>query len=186
MTHITIIGGGVSGVFLAIQLMRSKTDLPLAITLVEKEKEPWLGVAYSTDKPFHLLNVRASRMSALQGEDDHFLDWLHRHKYDTGPNDFAPRFVFRKYVEDILQTTLNEKPANIEFTWLRNSVIDLKQINDDEGSSLFERWPTVCFEFYRAGAWQLYNEFASYTRSCPGGETMRTLIIHGPGTFLMI
>ena len=134
MTHITIIGGGVSGVFLAIQLMRSNSDLPLTITLVEKEKEPWLGVAYSTDKPFHLLNVRASRMSALQGEDDHFLDWLHQRNYDIGANDFAPRFVFREYVEDVLQTTLHEKPANIEFTWLQNSVIDIKQINAHEAA----------------------------------------------------
>jgi len=134
MTHITIIGGGVSGVFLAIQIMRSKTDLPLTITLVEKENEPWLGVAYSTDKPFHLLNVRASRMSALQGEDDHFLDWLHQHNYDIAANDFAPRLVFRKYVEDVLQTTLHEKPANVELTWLRNSVIDIKQINEHEAA----------------------------------------------------
>ena len=69
MTKITIVGGGVSGVLLAVQLIRARPNFPLSITLIEKEKNPWLGVAYSTDKVFHLLNVRAEKMSALpEGE----------------------------------------------------------------------------------------------------------------------
>src|SRR6185295_5815161 len=100
MTNIKIIGAGVSGVFLTIQLIRKRHDLPLSITLIEKEKEPWLGVAYSTDKPFHLLNVRASKMSALAGEDDHFLSWLAENDYQVHADDFAPRSVYRKYVKE--------------------------------------------------------------------------------------
>src|SRR5436190_23427272 len=115
MTNITIIGGGVSGILLTIQLIRSKPGFPLSITLIEKEKNPWLGVAYSTNKPFHLLNVRVAKMSALPGEDDHFLSWLKKHNYKFSADDFAPRFVFRKYIQDLFQNTLADKPANIDF-----------------------------------------------------------------------
>ena len=41
MTKITIVGGGVSGVLLAIQLMKGRPNFPLNITLIEKEKQPW-------------------------------------------------------------------------------------------------------------------------------------------------
>lgn len=130
MTNITIIGGGVSGVFLAIQLIRQKTKLPLNITVIEKENEPWLGAAYSTDKPFHLLNVRASRMSALAGEDNHFLLWLNENGYAIGADDFAPRAVFRKYVEDVFQKTMAEKPSNISFQFVRGQAVHIEPVNE--------------------------------------------------------
>ena len=132
MTNITIIGAGVSGVFLTIQLIRKTHGLPLSITLIEKEKEPWVGVAYSTDKPFHLLNVRASKMSALAGEDDHFLSWLAENDYQVHADDFAPRSVYRKYVKELFEKTLADIPANIHFNFIHEEAVDIKQVNGQE------------------------------------------------------
>lgn len=132
MTNITIIGGGVSGVLLTIQLLRSKTGLPLSITLIEKEEEPWLGVAYSTNKPFHLLNVRAQKMSALPELDNHFLCWLGENNYNVNADDFAPRFVFRKYIKELFDDSLANKPANIDFRFIRDEAIQVEQINETQ------------------------------------------------------
>src|SRR4051794_6484556 len=132
MTRITIVGGGVSGVLLAVQLIRARPNFPLSITLVEKEKKPWLGVAYSTDKVFHLLNVRGEKMSALPEEENHFVQWLTDHHYDISPKDFAPRFVFRKYIEDLLNNTLASKPGNIEFKFIYGEAFAIEQIINQE------------------------------------------------------
>src|SRR5882672_8786128 len=132
MRSITIIGGGVSGVLLAIQLIRSKTDLPLSITLIEKEKEPWLGVAYSTNEIFHLLNVRASKMSALPGEENHFLSWLADHNYQVTADDFVPRFIYRRYIKDLFQKTFDDKPQNIHFSFIHEEAVQIEQLNKNE------------------------------------------------------
>jgi len=147
MTKITIIGGGVSGVLLTIQLIRSKPDFPLSITLIEKEKEPWLGVAYSTDKIFHLLNVRARKMSALPGDDNHFLSWLAEHNYEVAPDDFAPRFIYRKYIEDLFENTLTSKPRNIDFKFIHDEAVDIEQINQREAVLHLRNGQTILSNF---------------------------------------
>jgi uncharacterized NAD(P)/FAD-binding protein YdhS len=147
MTKITIVGGGVSGVLLAVQLMRARPDFPLSITLIEKEKNPWLGVAYSTDKAFHLLNVRAEKMSALPGEENHFFQWLAEHHYNISPKDFAPRFVFRKYVEDLFTDTLASKPENIEFRFIHGEAVSIEQMNEREAIIRLQNEQTISANF---------------------------------------
>jgi len=147
MTKITIVGGGVSGVLLAVQLMRARPDFPLSITLIEKEKNPWLGVAYSTDKAFHLLNVRAEKMSALPGEENHFVQWLAEHHYNISPKDFAPRFVFRKYVEDLFTGTLASKPENIEFRFIHGEAVSIEQLNEREAIIRLQNEQTISTNF---------------------------------------
>lgn len=132
MTKITIIGGGVSGILLTIQLIRSNTNYPLNITLIEKEKDPWLGVAYSTDKIFHLLNVRAEKMSALPEEDDHFLSWLTAHNYQASAQDFVPRFIYKTYIQDLFENTLASKPGHINFKFIHGEAVYIEQINQWE------------------------------------------------------
>ena len=79
--RIAIIGAGFSGSLLAVQLL--KRALPNGrIYLIEKNAQFGGGLAYSTGNANHLLNVRASRMSAFVDEPDHFTNWLQRR--DTG------------------------------------------------------------------------------------------------------
>lgn len=147
MTKITIVGGGVSGVLLAVQLIRAKPNFPLSITLIEKEKNPWLGVAYSTNKIFHLLNVRAAKMSALPEEENHFVQWLSDHHYNISSKDFAPRFVFREYIEDLFNNTLASKPENIDFKFIHGEAVGIEQINKQEASIHLQDEKTITTNF---------------------------------------
>ena len=72
--HIIIVGGGASGVLLACHLLRDD-DEAIRVTLIEKRPTIGRGMAYSTAQPGHLLNVRATNMSAF-ADDPLFSDGL--------------------------------------------------------------------------------------------------------------
>ena len=74
-----------------------------------------LGVAYSTPFEGHLLNVRSNRMSAVDGRPDDFVQWLEAHRPDLAdPEDFAPRAVYGRYVQDRLAGMTARHPGMIE------------------------------------------------------------------------
>ena len=103
--RIVIIGGGASGVLLAVNLLRAR---PRGVEVVLVERRPDLGVgfAYSTRDPAHLLNVRASNMSAFPSEPDHFRAWLVAEgklaSATTAGGEFASRADFGSYVTGLL------------------------------------------------------------------------------------
>ena len=57
--HIAIIGGGASGALAALHLARALPVGSAEIIVIEPAEEIGRGLAYSTDDPGHLLNVRA-------------------------------------------------------------------------------------------------------------------------------
>ena len=104
--HVAIIGGGFSGALQAINLLRHHG--PRA-TLIERRDVAARGVAYSAAHPDHLLNVRASNMSALPQDPDHFERWLaDRHPRLTGG--FAPRLVYGDYLAALLEEARRAAP----------------------------------------------------------------------------
>jgi len=71
-THsvITIVGAGFAGTALALQLRR---QLPQAIIhLLEPRPVPGPGLAYSSQQPEHLLNVRPRSLSLYASHPEHF------------------------------------------------------------------------------------------------------------------
>lgn len=113
---VVIVGGGVSGVLTAIQVLRQAKS-PLHVHLVEERAEVGLGVAYSTRYSEHLLNVPALGMSLFEDEPEHFVQWLrNREPQWSDPQDFAPRLVFGKYVRSVFEEALLKKPASVEYT----------------------------------------------------------------------
>src|SRR5262245_474982 len=72
---IAIIGGGATGVMLAIQLLRQSLGR-LNIALIDRGPDIGVGVAYATQCANHLLNIRAADMSALPDDPGHFVRWL--------------------------------------------------------------------------------------------------------------
>lgn len=108
---IAIVGGGASGVLLAAQLVRKSH---LRIALVERGTHPGLGVAYSTRCRGHLLNVRASDMSALDDEPDHFGQWLARNGDGFGRADFVPRADYGRYVQDLLANAVQRSDGRLK------------------------------------------------------------------------
>jgi uncharacterized NAD(P)/FAD-binding protein YdhS len=92
-----VIGGGLSGALQAMHLLREGAD---RVILIERAGAPGRGVAYGTDRPEHLLNVPAARMSAFPDDPDHFARWYAER--GGGPEDFAPRMLFGDYVVGLL------------------------------------------------------------------------------------
>lgn len=95
LRHVAVIGGGYSGTLQAISLLRRGA----IVTLIERAEQLARGVAYSTRHSDHLLNVRASGMSAFADEPAHFAEWLG--KRGGCPSDFAERRLYGAYVEEL-------------------------------------------------------------------------------------
>jgi len=101
---IIIIGGGASGILLAAHLLR-RSDARRQVTIVEKRGQLGRGLAFSAERPQHILNVPAANMSAYADEPDHFRRWLSR-THPELPGDpflFAPRSTNGECLSDVLQ-----------------------------------------------------------------------------------
>lgn len=106
-----IIGGGFSGAMLAARL--AEEGLPSL--LIDRTGNFGAGVAYSTGLDRHLLNVRANRMSAVEGRPDDFVRWLEtHHPRHADPEGFVPRRLYGLYVQDRLARTEASHPGLIE------------------------------------------------------------------------
>jgi uncharacterized NAD(P)/FAD-binding protein YdhS len=111
--RVAVIGGGASGTLQALNLARRGAG---RVTLIERERTPGRGVAYSTGRPEHLLNVPARRMSAFGDDPDHFVRWFGE-KAGGGEEDFAPRMLYGDYLAGLL------RDADIEI--VRDEAVDV-------------------------------------------------------------
>jgi uncharacterized NAD(P)/FAD-binding protein YdhS len=104
---VAVIGGGFSGTAAAVNLVRLAKN-PLRICLINHEYPLGRGVAYSTRRPEHLLNVAARNMSALAEHPNHLVDWLKTRCDFAGVSEnvlreqFIPRRIYGDYLEDLL------------------------------------------------------------------------------------
>ena len=98
MIKIAIVGGGASGLLVALNLARKSQD-SLHITIVEPRNVLGEGIAYSTQDEGHVLNVPAGRMSAFMDHPEHFMQWMGCDK-----NTFAPRRAYARYLQETLQS----------------------------------------------------------------------------------
>ena len=113
---IAIIGGGAAGTLAAIQLLRRGRP-GLRVALYEPAGRPGEGVAYSTTRPEHLLNVPAGRMSAFPDRPEDFVDWLCRHG-DTEAARLAVsgRYMPRRGYAAYLRARLDEARAGSDVS----------------------------------------------------------------------
>ena len=105
--QIAIVGGGATGALAAAHLAQSARE-STEIIVIEPAERLGRGLAYSTDDPRHLLNVRAANMSAFGDDAGHFLDWL-RARNDGAlaePYSFVSRKVYGDYVSDVAAEAL--------------------------------------------------------------------------------
>lgn len=108
--RIAIVGGGFSGAMLAARL----AERGVASTLINRTAEFGPGLAYGTPADEHLLNVRSSRMSAIEGRPDDFVRWLGAHAPGLAdPEGFAPRRLYGQYVADRLVAAEVDHPGLI-------------------------------------------------------------------------
>lgn len=101
--HVVIIGGGASGVLMALHLL--SRDLPgLSVTLIEPRAGLGRGIAYSTLDPDHLLNTRVVNMSAFPDDPGHFLRWLRGRPGNAAIDgqSFVSRATYGAYLTSLL------------------------------------------------------------------------------------
>ena len=98
---VAIVGGGYSGSIVAAELARRG----IGSALIDGSGRIGRGVAYSTDEPAHLLNLRAEAMSAWSHDPDHFA----RHFEAAGGErrGFAERRFFGRYLDQILDDAVD-------------------------------------------------------------------------------
>jgi uncharacterized NAD(P)/FAD-binding protein YdhS len=110
---VAIVGGGASGALCAAHLLLAarRAAVRIRITIVDRHGRYGPGLAYSTARPCHLLNVPAGRMSAFPDEPDHFLAWARRADPSTGPDTFAPRGLYGSYLTSVLASAERAAPA---------------------------------------------------------------------------
>ena len=126
MKKITIIGGGATGTLLAVNLIRHAGGQPLEINVIEKNERFGTGVAYSTKRDFHLLNVPAGKMGAFPDEVEHFYKWLCENGITCEPTDFMPRRMYGEYLRKLFWETNDRKPGNIAVNVHGEEAIDIK------------------------------------------------------------
>jgi uncharacterized NAD(P)/FAD-binding protein YdhS len=105
--RIAIVGGGATGALAAAHLARRACGRS-EIIVIEPAERLGRGLAYSTGDPRHLLNVRASNMSAFGDDAAHFLDWLQDRNDGVSPEpySFVSRKIYGDYVGDIAAEAL--------------------------------------------------------------------------------
>src|SRR5438105_2932044 len=99
MSRIAIIGAGLSGRLLALNLLRfASPDAAVKIRMLDRGDERDMGPAYSYEADYLLLNVPAGRMGAFSEYPEHFLTWNRDRGTRAGPWDFLPRRLYRDYI----------------------------------------------------------------------------------------
>ena len=128
---IAVIGAGFSGTIAALHLLRRlPADQP--VLLCERAPEFARGVAYASGNPDHLLNVRATNMSALADEPQHFADWLKNRLGDTyeglqatEAGLFASRGLYGRYLRGILDNAMRDSVGHAQLRLLPDDVTDI-------------------------------------------------------------
>jgi uncharacterized NAD(P)/FAD-binding protein YdhS len=130
---IAVIGAGFSGTIATLNLLRRlPPDQP--VLLCERAQEFARGLAYAAGNGEHLLNVRASNMSARADEPNHFTNWLTRRGeqirgelHETPAGIFATRNLYGQYLRSQLDDCLRQTAARAQLRLLPDSVHDIAQ-----------------------------------------------------------
>jgi uncharacterized NAD(P)/FAD-binding protein YdhS len=124
---IAIIGAGLSGKLLALNLLRlSSAGPPVEVRLLDRRDEASMGPAYSGDEDFLLLNVPAGRMGALAEDPEHFLRWVRARGGTAGQWDFLPRRLYREYILALLREGLQARPEGAIYEHICGEAGDIE------------------------------------------------------------
>jgi uncharacterized NAD(P)/FAD-binding protein YdhS len=171
--RIIIVGGGATGALLACHLLRDPARA-VHVTIIERAPCAGLGIAYSTANPHHLLNVRASNMSAFPDQPDHFWNWMVANNlHEMGGCDdafcFVPRAIYGRYLASLLATYLDHRSTARRLAVMQGECVSLQPTQSgveaifSDGSSRLgdiavlatgNEPPTTTSEHWRASPWQ--------------------------------
>lgn len=108
---VAVVGAGFSGTLLAINLARQGRN----VVLIERDDAQLAkGLAFGTRRPEHLLNVRASNMSAYPDDAGHFVRWLGFSDTERA-NRFVPRLAYGQYLREQLVAGLAAQGSRLRI-----------------------------------------------------------------------
>ena len=123
---VAIVGGGAAGALAAIALLRHPSSHARRIVVFEDAELLGDGTAYRTRSPAHVLNVRASAMSALPDVPSDFADHAIRHGLAVTGREFVSRRGFGDYLRDTLVQAQRHAPIGVRLEHRRTRVTDLR------------------------------------------------------------
>ena len=132
---IAIIGAGLSGTAVAIQLLRRATPGSVRIVLIDPREEPGAGVAYAMRDYPYPLNVAAGQMSLDAARPLDFLEFAHAQRIHASAADYLPRQVFGEYLRTRLEEARAAHPG-IDCQHLRARALQLRRLPGGR----FELW----------------------------------------------
>lgn len=124
MRHIVVIGAGLSGTLLMINLFRQNSSVPIRISWIDRNDEKEMGPAYSTNEDY-LLNVPVEMMGAYSENPAHFLQWCGEKKVPARNGDYMPRKLYRNYIQEALKEARHGKEHQVQVERIRDEAIDL-------------------------------------------------------------
>lgn len=123
MQTVVIVGGGLSGSLLALQLLRGAPGA-LRVMLVDRAGAFGRGIAYATPDDLHVLNVPAARMSAFADVPGHFMQWVERKRGHVDPAEYLPRGLYGAYIRDQLDAAAGA--GNHQLELVRAEAVDVE------------------------------------------------------------
>ncbi len=133
MQKIAILGGGLAGVSVAMQLIRQASQ-PLLLQIFDPSGQFGRGLAYQPRQMAHLLNVAAGKMSLDPALPDDFVHWLQQQPQFAGDEPavltqaYLPRSVFGDYVVQRwqeAQVLAGTKGLQLQLCTARVTALDL-------------------------------------------------------------
>ena len=129
--HVIIVGGGASGTLLARHLLKQPAGA-IRVTLIERRAEVGKGVAYDTTNAKHIVNVRASNMSAFQNDPGHFLRWMSSSGIAEqlpcpDPFCFVPRSVYGHYLENLVEPLLSDSNGPAPLRIIKGECVSVRR-----------------------------------------------------------
>ena len=133
MQKIAILGGGLAGVSVAMQLIK-QADTALSLQIFDQTGQFGRGVAYQPRQVAHLLNVAAGKMSLDPALPADFLHWLQQQAQFAGDEPavlaqaYLPRAVFGDYVAQRWQEALalaEQKGLQVSLRKVKVTALDL-------------------------------------------------------------
>ncbi|MFZ0389760.1 MAG: FAD/NAD(P)-binding protein, partial [Calditrichia bacterium] len=125
MKNITVIGAGLSGTLLIINLLRQRSREDVRIRWIDRRNESDLGPAYSTGEDY-LLNVPCEIMGAFSNQPDHFLNWCRKQNIAAEKGDYLPRKLYRRYIQAMLRQAKEQQPENISLERIQGEVENIQ------------------------------------------------------------
>jgi uncharacterized NAD(P)/FAD-binding protein YdhS len=142
MSEIAIIGAGLSGRLLALNLMR-QASAAVRIRMIDRGDAGYMGPAFSDQADYLLLNVPAGRMGAFSEDPEHFLKWARLRGVHADTFDYLPRKLYRNYILDLMNEAQQARTSSPSFEQVHGEAMDIETerggvtIHAADGESFF-------------------------------------------------